>query len=108
MTIEPCTCSPVLVRSSRQDEDGCQLVDGVDEEGNRWHGYRLTGDEGPHWLTVVAPGPSLLAERAKSGEELVPARAEAEAVAARRAELKAGAAEGTLTAAEVQELLALL
>ena len=107
MSIEPCTCVPVPLHSSRQDEEGCILVDGIDDEGNRHHGYQLV-DKGPTWLTVVVPSAAMVARQEAARAEYMAARAIADAARARKDELRGKAQAKTLTPQETQELLAMI
>lgn len=107
MIIEPCTCtcSPPPLVSNKQT--GCELVDGVDDEGNRWHGYRAAGQE-PCWLTVVAASEALQARQAEESAAAQATQTAGVTARARVEELKTKMATEQLTSSEMQELLLLV
>jgi hypothetical protein len=109
-TIEPCTCNPIRVVSSRQDEPGAQVVDVVDEDG-RYHAVSVPRKGKPpliYRLTLMEPSAAFLAAQPPY-DMLGAARAAiAEAKFQHQIDLAARRDRGDkLTAAELFELLGL-
>lgn len=107
MIIESCTCNPIPVHSSYQDEKDCMLVDGIDEEGNRYHGYQSLGKE-PRWLTMIIASPNEQARQNKINDEHMIGVFQQRAKETRRDELKDKMKSFQLSLEEIQELLMML
>jgi hypothetical protein len=113
-----CVCDPVPVHSSRQE--GCQLIDGIDDDGNRWHGFQpyhtilndndeqqMVLDE-PCMITIVNMS-QVIKDRIDAENAIVQAaRKAARLKLNRRNELKNKMKTEQLPPEELQELLQLV